>query len=230
MNFDYNEGEKEFNKYVKKIIGDKIKPEYSSWRAEDTTPKRMFELLGEAQLLGFRIVENKVEPIPWLQNIHYYKEMAQFSGGIAIASFVQGQLGSAALYFFANDQQKSEYLMPGVLGKKIIAFANTEPDAGSDAAGIKLTAEDMGDHFLVNGTKSFITNGDLADHIIFTALTHPKTEKRHGRISMLLVDGDATGLERLRLKKLPWKTSHLSVLNYKDVKVPKINLIGEPKR
>jgi alkylation response protein AidB-like acyl-CoA dehydrogenase len=77
--------------------------------------------------------------------------------------------------------------------------------------------------------KSYITNGDLADHIVFTAITHPEEPKKHQRISMLIVDGEVSGLKRFRLKKLPWKMSHLSAVNFKDVKIPKENLLGEPQ-
>ena len=114
-----------FKLHVREVISKKIKPEYSSWRSEDTTPKKMFEILGEAGLLGFRQVDGEIKPIPWLQNIHYYKEMAQFSGGIAIASFAHSQLGVQALFYYGNNKQKSEYLIPGLKGRKVIAFANT---------------------------------------------------------------------------------------------------------
>jgi alkylation response protein AidB-like acyl-CoA dehydrogenase len=227
MDFSESKEELDFKMHVRKVINEKIKPEYSAWRSEDNTPKQMFQILGEAGLLGFREIDGNIQPIPWLQNIHYYKEMAQFSGGIAIASFAHSQLGVQALFYYGNETQKADCMVPGLKGEKVIAFANTEPGAGSDAAAIQLKAEDEGDHFLINGTKSYITNGDFADHIIFTGITHPDEDKRHKRISMFLVDGDATGLTRHRIKKLPWKMSHLAILNFKNVEVPKENLVGE---
>lgn len=230
MDFEYSKDISNFNLEVNNFFNEKIKPKLSKWRAQDTTPREMFELLGDAELLGFRYKGGEIKSIPWLENIHFYKTAAQVSGGVAIASFVQAHLGAPALYFFGTDQQKSEILLPGVQGKRIIAFANTEPDAGSDAAGIQLRAEDKGEYYLVNGSKSYITNGDFADHIVFTAITHPKAEKKHSRISMLMVDGETAGLKRYRLQKLPWKMSHLSVLNFKDVKVPKNNIVGELQR
>jgi alkylation response protein AidB-like acyl-CoA dehydrogenase len=230
MDFEYSKNEDDFRIFVETFFKEKIKPELSSWRKQDTTPREMFELLGKAELLGFRYKSGNIEPIPWLENIHFYKTAAQVSGGVAIASFVQAHLGIPAIYFFGSDQQKSDYLKAGARGTKIIGFANTEPDAGSDAAGIQLKAEERGEHYLVNGMKSYITNGDLADQIVFTAITHPNDPKKHRRISMFIVDGDAPGLKRFRLKKLPWKMSHLSALSFKDVKIPKENIVGEPQR
>jgi alkylation response protein AidB-like acyl-CoA dehydrogenase len=115
-------------------------------------------------------------------------------------------------------------------GEKIMAIANTEPGAGSDAASISMTAEDRGDHFLLNGTKAYITSGDIADAIIITAITDPAANKKHRKISMFVVDGTSTGLDRRRMEKLGWSESHLAVLDFKDVKVPKENLVGEPNR
>jgi alkylation response protein AidB-like acyl-CoA dehydrogenase len=230
MDFNVSKDEIEFKEHVEKVFEENMKPELPKWKADNTTPRRMFEILGEAGLLGFRKEETCIKSIPWLQNIHYYKKAGQFDGGLAIASFANTQLGLQALFYFANDRQRSEFLEVGILGKKIIAFANTEPGAGSDAAALSLGAVDKGDHFILNGSKAYITNGDIADHIIVTAVTHPDEEKRHARISMFIVDGDSEGLERIRLEKYPWKISHLSVLNLNNVSVPKDNMLGEPQR
>ena len=230
MDFDRPKEERDFIAHVKTTLEEKIAPEYPEWKAENTTPRRLFEILGEAGLLGFRLEKGRITPIPWLQNIHYYRLAAEFDGGLAIASFAVSQLGLQTLHLFGTEEQKASYLVPGVKGKKIFAFANTEPGAGSDASAIKLRAEDKGDHFLVNGAKAYITNGDIADSIIFTAITHKAEEKKHRGISMLMVDGNTKGLVRSRLKKYGWKISHLSTLAFKDVVVPKENMVGEEKR
>jgi alkylation response protein AidB-like acyl-CoA dehydrogenase len=111
-----------------------------------------------------------------------------------------------------------------------MAFANTEPGAGSDAANLRVTAAADGDGYVVDGAKAYITNGDIADHIVFTAVTHPDEEKKHRRVSMFVVDGNAPGLKRTRMKKQAWKISHLSSLIFDGVRVPKENMVGEPGR
>ncbi|MFW3145323.1 MAG: acyl-CoA dehydrogenase family protein [Thermoplasmatota archaeon] len=227
MDLDLSREESEFRENVKRVIEERISPLYPDWRANSTTPRELFEIFGSEGMLGFEEKEGVIGPIPWLQNIHLYKELSQFSGGLGIATFVQGQLGNQALYLYANDKQREEYLRPGIKGKRLFAFANTEPAAGSDASAIKTRAEDMGDHYLVNGLKAYITNADFADDIIFTAVTDPDAEKKHRGISMFIVPGDSEGLTRTRLNKYGWKESHLCTLRFENVKVPKENVLGE---
>jgi len=220
----------EYRSNIDRLYDEKLKPRLAGWKKENTTPRELFQIIGEAGVNGFRIKGDNVESIPWLKLIHYYKKAGEFDGGFAIASFANTHLGLQSLFYNVNDEQKKRYLLPGVRGELIGCIANTEPGAGSDAGAIALRAEDKGDHYLLNGTKSYITNGDIADYIITTAVTHPDAERKHKRISMLIVDGNSEGLTRYRLDKYPWKISHLSVLNYKDVKVPKKNLLGTEQR
>jgi alkylation response protein AidB-like acyl-CoA dehydrogenase len=228
MDFFPSEQEKAFDRHVRVTLDETIGPEYPAWAEQDTTPLRMFELLGQKGLLGFRGDPEDPRPIPWLQNIRFYKHAAAFSGGLAISSFAHAQLGLQALHDFDEGRLHSAAIRSGIEGRAIFAFANTEPGAGSDAAGIALSAEQRDDGYVVNGTKSYITNGDIADWILFTAVTEPGQERRHKRISMFILDGGAPGLERRRLSKFGWKPSHLSVLRFRDVFVPAENRIGPP--
>jgi hypothetical protein len=227
MDFFRSEEEKAFDGQVRVTLEEAIEPDYPVWAREDTTPLRMFEILGQRGLLGLRKSgADALRPIPWLQNVHFYKRAAAFSGGLAIASFAHSQLGLQALYDFDQEGRHADPLQAGVDGRAILAFANTEPVAGSDAAGISLRAEKKEGGYAVNGTKSYITNGDIADWIVFTAVTEPELEKRHRRISMFVVEGRAPGLQRQRLTKYGWSPSHLSVLQFRDVFVPAENRIG----
>ncbi len=128
---------------------------------------------------------------------------------------------------YADDEQKKRWL-PGVIaGEKILAIAMTEPNTGSDLGAIKTTAEDRGDHYLVNGSKTFISNGQLADYIIVVAKTAPE-RGIHG-MSLLMVEADMPGFKRGRnLKKIGLKAQDTSELFFEDVKVPKKNLLGKP--
>jgi alkylation response protein AidB-like acyl-CoA dehydrogenase len=227
MDFLRTEKQSDFILHVKDVIKNMLKPNLRNWMGANSTPDEMFQIIGNANLLGFSRDDKTVQPIPWQQNIHFYKEMAQLSGGLAIAAFANSQLGLQSLYYFGNDSQKSEYLIPGLSGEKIFAFANTEPGAGSDAASISLAASDDGSEFVLNGTKAYITNGDIADHIMVTAITEPADVKKHRRISIFIVEGNSKGLKRTRLLKHGWAPSHLSTLTFNDVVVPKENLLGE---
>ncbi|MGA1847913.1 MAG: acyl-CoA dehydrogenase family protein [Thermoplasmatota archaeon] len=218
--------ERSFRQLVDLVIQDRIKPRLKEWRKERTTPRDFFTALGDAGLLGYRKGKGTVEAIPWLQNIYFYRELAQVSGGLAIAAFVHSQTGLKALHSFGNEVQRRRYLVPGMKGEKIMAIANTEPGAGSDAAAISMQAEERGNHYILNGTKSYITSGDIADGIVLTAVTDPDAEKPHRGISMFVVDGEAEGLTRSRMSKYGWVESHLSTLVLENVKVPRENLLG----
>ncbi len=230
MDFHCSKEESDFILHVNGVLNEQIVPNLREWKKENTTPPAMFRALGEKGLLGFVRKEGELKPIPWQSNIFFYREIAQMSGGCAIAAFAHAQLGVQSMYYFGTEEQKEKYMFPGAEGKKIIAFANTEPGAGSDAASISLTAKDAGDHYIVNGTKAYITNGDIAHDIVFTAITHPEVEKKHARISLMVVDGNTEGIKRTRMEKHGWIESHLSTLKFNDVKVPKENLIGEEGR
>lgn len=126
---------------------------------------------------------------------------------------------------FGTDEQKARILPGCVSGDIILAIAMTEPDAGSDLAGMKSRAEDRGDHFLLNGQKIFISNGQLADIIIVAARTDP--DNPHG-VSLFLVERGMEGFERGRnLDKLGAKAQDTSELFFKDVRVPRENLLGQ---
>ena len=124
-----------------------------------------------------------------------------------------------------NDEQKDR-LMPGIVsGEKILAVAMTEPSTGSDLAGMKTRAEDRGDHWLLNGAKTYISNGILADVVVVAARTDPNS--RHG-LGLFLVERGMEGFERGRkLAKMGLKAQDTAELFFNDVKVPKENLLGE---
>ncbi|MGA1822799.1 MAG: acyl-CoA dehydrogenase family protein [Thermoplasmatota archaeon] len=230
MDFDRTPDENEFIDNVRDVMERRIKPRVKEWRKAKTTTREFFRILGEEGLLGYRMKGDSIEMIPWSRNIYFYRELAEISGGLAIAAFVHSQTGNKAIHSFGNEYHRDRYLIPGIGGEKILGIANTEPGAGSDASAISLRAEDMGDHYLLNGSKSYITSGDIADAIVITAVTDPHAEKPHRGISMMVVDGDSPGLTRNRMDKIGWVESHLSTLNLEDVEVPKENLIGAYNR
>lgn len=220
----------EFREHVEQVVIKRIRPKASLWKKKKTTPPEFFRILGEEGLLGYRKVERGYASIPWMENIYFYRRMAELSGGLVIAAFVHSQCGLKAVHSYGDPYQHKRYLFPGMEGKKVFAIANTEPGAGSDAASISMKAEDKGDHYLLNGTKAYITNGDNADALVVTAVTDPDAEKKHRGIFMFIVDGNSKGLSRRRMAKYGWVESHLSTLEFKDVKVPKENLLGKENR
>jgi alkylation response protein AidB-like acyl-CoA dehydrogenase len=226
MDLRLSQEEKAFREVVDTHLKEQIIPNQIKWKKMKTTPREFFESMGKASLLGYRFQNGTIAQIPWLQNIYLYQQLSQISGGLAIGAFVHSQTGLKAIHSYGNKKHYENYLLPGMKGEKILAIANTEPGAGSDAASISLTAEDKGDHWLLNGTKSYITSGDIADAIVVTAVTDKNAVKPHRGISMFVVDGELEGLQRLRMAKYGWSESHLATLIFENVKVPKTNLIG----
>ena len=125
-----------------------------------------------------------------------------------------------------TEEQKTRILPQCASGETILGIAMTEPGAGSDLAGIKTRAEDKGDHWLLNGSKTYISNGQIGDLFIVVARTDPN--RRHG-LGLFLVERGMEGFKRGRnLKKMGLKAQDTSELFFNDVKVPKSNVLGEP--
>lgn len=130
---------------------------------------------------------------------------------------------------FANAEQKQRFLPGCVTGETILAIAMTEPDAGSDLAGMRATAIDQGDHYLLNGNKTYISNGINADLVIVAAKTDPENNPR--QIGLFIVERGAEGFERgAMLKKMGQKAQDTAELFFQNVKVPKENVLGDPAR
>ncbi len=131
------------------------------------------------------------------------------------------------LYKYANEEQRERFLPPCVSGEKILAVAMTEPDAGSDLSGMRSTARDAGDHFVLNGSKTYISNGILADLVVVAAKLEG-AESSHAMV-LMVVERGMEGFERGRnLEKMGLKAQDTAELFFNNVKVPKENILGEP--
>ena len=126
------------------------------------------------------------------------------------------------------ETQKQKYLLPSIAGELVGCLAITEPFGGSDVQAMRTTAVLQGDHYLVNGSKTFITNGVLSDFIIAAVKTNPQANAKG--ISLLIIDRDTPGLSATKLEKLGWHASDTGEIAFADVKVPGDNLLGEENR
>jgi len=154
------------------------------------------------------------------------EEIAKIDASTAVVMSVNNSLVCAGLERFCNEEQKQKYLVPLASGKVIGAFCLSEPEAGSDATSQKTTAKDMGDYYLLNGTKNWITNGNTASTYIVIAHTHP--EKGHKGINAFIVEKGWQGFEiGPKEQKMGIRGSDTHSLMFTDVKVPKENRIGE---
>ena len=149
-----------------------------------------------------------------------------FHGDRGFFFWLHSRLVAPYLEHFGSEEQKRRYY-PGIQsGEQILAIAMTEPDAGSDLAGMKTSAHDAGDHWILNGSKTYISNGINADVVVVAARTHPT--KPHG-LTLFLVERGMEGFERGRnLKKMGLKSQDTAELFFHDVKLPKSQVLGEP--
>lgn len=154
------------------------------------------------------------------------EEIAKVDASAAVVMSVNNSLVCAGMEKYCSEEQKQKYLVPLAKGDVIGAFCLSEPEAGSDATSQKTTAVDMGDHYLLNGTKNWITNGSTASTYLVIAHTHP--EKGHKGINAFIVEKGWEGFEiGLKEKKMGIRGSDTHSLMFTDVKVPKENRIGE---
>jgi alkylation response protein AidB-like acyl-CoA dehydrogenase len=153
-------------------------------------------------------------------------EIAKVDASVAVIMSVNNSLVNHGLEAYGNDFQKEKYLVPLADGTSIGAFLLSEPEAGSDATSQKTTAEDMGDYYLLNGTKNWITNANSASTYLVMAMTHP--EKGHKGINAFIVEKNSPGISLgPHENKMGMRSSDTHSVMFTDVKVPKENRIGE---
>lgn len=154
------------------------------------------------------------------------EEISKVDSSVSVIMSVNNSLVCFGIEKFGTEEQKEKFLKPLARGEKIGAFLLSEPEAGSDATSQRTTAEDMGDHYLLNGTKNWITNGNTAGTYLVIAQTHP--EKKHKGINVLIVDRHSPGISvGPHEDKMGMRSSDTHSVMFSDVKVPKENRIGE---
>lgn len=224
----YNEDHTSFAELVRDFAVKEVAPHIDHWEQDGIIPREVFARAGELGLLGFAAPEEfgGIGTSDYRFNqILIEQFMDADCGGVGLSFAVHNDICLPYLADLTDAEQKQRWLPGFVSGELIAAIGMTEPGAGSDVAGIRTTAVDQGDHFLVNGAKTFITNGQNADLVITAVRTSPD---RHRGVSLLVMERGLPGFERGRnLDKLGLHCQDTSELIFTDVRVPKSNLLGE---
>ncbi|CAN1513478.1 CaiA Acyl-CoA dehydrogenases [Sphingomonadaceae bacterium] len=216
----------QFRDSVRKFMQAEIWPNVERWHEAGIVDRDAFTKAGangllctwaEEQYGGLGIEDFRFEQIIMEENTRH--------GDLGFYLHLHSNLVAPYIAKLGTDEQKARF-MPGIVsGEKILAVAMTEPGTGSDLAGMKSRAVDMGDHWVLNGSKTYISNGILADVVVVAARTDP--ESSHG-IGLFLIERGMEGFERGRkLKKMGLKAQDTAELFFNDVKVPKANVIGD---
>ena len=224
----FTEEQHMFRDAYRKFLAAEIVPHMESWREAGIVDRVAFRKAGEQGFLmvwpdekyggmgdpDFRFEQIIIEETSYARAGDWYNTL-------------HGRLVGPYLTRFGNDEQCQRLLPKCISGESILAIAMTEPDAGSDLAGMRSSAVEKDDHWVLNGSKTFISNGINADIVIVAAKTDPENNPHH--MTLFIVERGMEGFERGRnLKKMGLKAQDTAELFFNDVKVPKANVLGEP--
>jgi len=210
---------------VRRFVENEIEPHAHEWDEAGEFPRELYAKAAAIGLLGLGFPEEYGgTPADQFMKIVTSQELARAGAGGINASLMSHTIGSPPIARAARPEVKSRVLPEVLSGKKISALAITEPGGGSDVANLKTKARRDGDHYIVNGEKTFITSGVRADYLTVAVRTGGDGA---GGVSLLLIEGDTPGLSRTKLKKMGWWASDTASLHFDDCRVPVTNLIGE---
>jgi len=222
----FSDAHEELRLHISKFLDKEVRPHLEEWE-EKTFPDSIFKRLGELGFLGLRYpAEYGGQGGDYFSAIVLSEEMARAGcGGLGMAVAVQTEMATPPVFKFGTEEQKRKWLAPAIRGEQI-AIAITEPDAGSDVAGIKTVARREGDHYVVNGRKIFITNGARCHWAL--VVTKAEHERGHKGFNLLVIEKGTPGFEVTRtLEKLGMHSSDTAELLFENCRVPVANLIGE---
>ncbi|UCF11693.1 MAG: acyl-CoA dehydrogenase [Thermoplasmatales archaeon] len=227
MDFEMTEEQKLFQKTVRKFCEKEIKPLASKIDKEEYFPWDMYKKMGKLGLMGMTVPKKYggagIDKICYMIAL---EEISRLCGSTGITIEAHNTLGNGYIYEAGTEEQRKKYLPRLTGGEAFTALAITEPNAGSDVGGIQTTAVIDGDEWVLNGTKQFITSGDIAEAIIVMA----KTDKTKGTkgISAFILEKDTPGFKVGQLEdKLGLRGSKTAELIFEDCHVPKENILGE---
>jgi citronellyl-CoA dehydrogenase len=222
----FTDAHEELRLHIRRFLEKEVRPHLEEWE-EKTFPDAIFKRFGELGFLGLRYPpEYGGQGGDYFSAVVLSEELARIAGGgLAMAVAVQTEMATPPVFKFGSDDQKRRWLAPAIRGEMIAAIAITEPDAGSDVAGITTVARREGDQFVVNGRKIFITNGARCHWVLVVAKAD--RERGHGGFNLLVVEKGTPGFQVTRtLQKLGMHSSDTAELLFEDCHVPVANLIG----
>ena len=216
-----------FRESLKDFLQKEVVPHIDDWEASGTIDKSIWSKFGEMGFLGLSTPETYGGmDLDLFYTVILLEELQKInSGGFAAAVWAHVYLAMTHLNKNTSESQKETYLTPSVSGEMIGCLGVTEPFGGSDVAAMRTTAIKKGDTYIVNGSKTFITNGVYGDYIILAAKTDPSAGNKG--ISLFIVDLKSQGVSANKLNKLGWRASDTAELAFDNVIVPEANLMGE---
>ena len=216
-----------FRKSFADFLRKEVVPHIDEWEKTGTIDRSIWPKFGEMGYFGLKYPEAYGgTDLDIFYTVIFLEELQKInSGGFAAAMWAHAYLAMTHLNAEGSDVIKEKYLKASAAGEMIGCLAISEPFGGSDVAGMRTTAVKDGDHYTINGSKTFITNGVYSDYLIVAAKTDPEAGNKG--ISIFLIDRDTPGVSASKLDKLGWRASDTGEIAFADVKIPTSNLMGE---
>jgi alkylation response protein AidB-like acyl-CoA dehydrogenase/putative sterol carrier protein len=227
MSYYFNEDHEMFRQTIRQFLEAEALPNIDQWELDGKIPREFWRKFGEMGYFGLSMPEEYGgSGLDFFYEVVMLEEISKmYSGGFSITAAVQVFMSTPYILKHGSQYLKETYLAPAISGEKIGCIGITEPGAGSDAANIQTRAIKEGDYYIVNGSKTFITNGVYGHFVILVCKTDP--DAGPAGVSLLILDLDAEGVSKSKLKKLGWHASDTAELHFDNVKIPTKNLLGE---
>lgn len=216
-----------FRKSFQEFLQKEVVPHIEKWEKTGTIERFIWEKFGEMGYFGLNYPEKYGGlDLDIFYTVIFLEELQKInSGGFAAAMWAHAYLAMTHVNKEGDEAIKEKYLTPSIAGEKIGCLCITEPFGGSDVAGMKTTAVKKDGSYIINGSKTFITNGIYSDYLVVAAKTHPELKGKG--MSMFIMDRDTPGISATKLDKLGWRASDTAEIAFDNVKIPEENLMGE---
>jgi len=223
----FTEEHEAFRKSFKDFLKKEVVPHIDKWEKTGVIDRFIWKKFGEMGYFGLNSPEEYGGlNLDIFYTIIFLEELQKVnSGGFAAAMWAHVYLAMTHVNKEGNDSIKKEYLTPSIYGDKIGCLCITEPFGGSDVAGMRTTAIKKGDNYIINGSKTFITNGVYSDYLVVAAKTD--ITSRNKGISIFIIDRETKGVSATKLDKLGWRASDTGEIAFDNVVIPERNLMGE---
>jgi alkylation response protein AidB-like acyl-CoA dehydrogenase len=219
-----------FRQSLQDFLKKEVVPHIDKWEKTGTIERFIWKKFGDMGFFGLAYPEAYGGlNLDLFYTVIFLEELQKInSGGFAAAMWAHAYLAMTHLNAEGNHDIKTNYLTPSITGDKIGCLCITEPFGGSDVAGMRSTAVKQGDTYVINGSKTFITNGIYSDYLVVAAKTNPELGNKG--ISIFLMDRDTPGISASKLDKLGWRASDTGEIAFDNVTIPASNLMGEENK
>ncbi|MBN2223780.1 MAG: acyl-CoA dehydrogenase family protein [Deltaproteobacteria bacterium] len=229
MQYDLFSSEHEqFRQQVRKFFAQEVAPHVAEWEKNREIPRKFWKDMGAMGFLGFCYdpAYGGVGADPIFRVVLCEELARSMTGGIAVAVEGHNDMATTYINLLGSHEQKLKWLTPCTTGEAVCAIAVTEPGTGSDVSAITARAEKKGDYYLINGQKTFITNGHYGDLLVTAVKTDPKAVPAYQGVSLIVIEKNTPGITSRKLEKIGGHSSDTAEIFFEDVKVPVGNLLG----